>query len=109
MEDQCFREYFGTNVHTGIVAWNLVNEHDKLEEGSEVSHMLCAMYVLKCYPFTQEAYAGTGAADAGAVDPMTWKKHLWPMIYLLAELEAEVVSNFLLFYYCIIIFLTYSF
>ena len=108
-EDRRFREYFGTSVHTAIVAWNLLNEHDKLEEGSDVSHMLWAMYFLKCYPLTQEACAAAGAADAGAVDPKTWKKHLWPMIYSLADLEAEVVSNFLLFYYFIIMFLTYSF
>ena len=109
MEDQCFREYFGTSVHTAIIAWNLLNEYDKLKEGSEVSHMLWAMYFLKCYPLTQEACAAAGAADAGAVDPNTWKKHLWLMIYSLADLEAEVVSNFLLFYYCIIMFLTYFF
>ena len=61
-EDRSFREYFGTSVHTAIVAWNLLNEHDKLEEGSEVSHMLWAMYFLKCYPLTQEACAAAGQA-----------------------------------------------
>ena len=94
-EDQCFREYFGGSVHTAINAWKLLNEHNKLDEGSEVSHMLWAMYFLKCYPLTQEACAAAGAADAGAVDPKTWKKYLWPMIYSLADLEVAVVSNFL--------------
>jgi len=72
-EDRRFREYFGTSVHTAINAWNLLNEHDKLDEGSKVSHMLWAMYFLKCYPLTQEACAAAGAADAGAVDPRPGK------------------------------------
>ena len=53
------------------------------------------MYFLKCYPLTQEACAAAGAADAGPFEPKTSKKYLWPMIYSLADLEAEVVSNFL--------------
>ena len=71
--------------------------------------MLWAMYFLKCYPLTQEACASARAADAGAVDPKTWKKYLWPMIYLLVDLEAEVVSNVLFFLLHYIIFLTYPF
>ena len=77
-EDRCFREYFGTSVHTDINAWNLLIEHDKLDEGSEVSHMLWAMYFLKCYPLTPEACTAAGVADAGAVDPKTWKKTSGP-------------------------------
>jgi hypothetical protein len=53
------------------------------------------MYFLKCYPCIQEACAAAGQADSGAVDPKTWKKYVWPMIYALADLEAEVVSLFL--------------
>ena len=94
-EDQRFREYFGTSVHTAINAWTLLNEHNKLDTGSEVTHMLWAMYFLKCYPLTQEACAAAGGTNSGAVDPKTWKKYVWPMIYALADLEAEVVSLFL--------------
>jgi hypothetical protein len=94
-EDRRFREYFGGSVHTAINAWKLLNEHNKLDEGSEVSHMLWSMYFMKCYPRTQEACAAAGQADSGAVDPKTWKKYVWPMIYALADLEAEVVSSFL--------------
>ena len=54
-----------------------------------------AMYILRCYPFTQETWAAAGAVDAGAVDPQEVEKDLWPMIYSLADLEAEVVCNFL--------------
>jgi hypothetical protein len=39
--------------------------------------------------------SAAGQADSGAVDPKTWKKYVWPMIYALADLEAEVVSLFL--------------
>ena len=62
---------------------------------SEVPHMLWAMYFVKCYPLTQEACAAAGGTNSGAVDPKTWKKYVWPMIYALADLEAEVVSLFL--------------
>jgi hypothetical protein len=48
-------------------------------------------------------------ADAGAVDPKTWKKYLWPMMYSLADLEVEVVSNFLFVLLQCIMFLTYPF
>jgi hypothetical protein len=62
--------------------------------------MLCAMYFVKCYPLTQEACAAAGDTDFGAVDPKTWKKYVWAMIYSLADLESEVVRN-ILFVYCI--------
>jgi hypothetical protein len=103
-EERRFREFFGTSVPTAINAWNLLNEHNKLDEGSEVSHMLWSMYFMKCYPRTQEACAAAGQADSGAVDPKTWKKYIWPMIYALADLEAEVVSLFL--FICFIYLLT---
>jgi hypothetical protein len=107
MEDRRFREYFGLSVHAAINAWDLLHKHDKLDPGSEVTHMLWAMYFLKCYPRTQEGCAAAGGDSA--VDPKTWKKYVWPMIYSLADLEAEVVSNFS-FDCCIINhFLTSSF
>ena len=70
--------------------------------------MLWTMYFLKCYPFTQEACAAAGAAEAGVVDPKTWKKYLWPMIYSSADLKAEVMSNLFVLLHCIM-FLTYPF
>jgi hypothetical protein len=65
--------------------------------------MLWAMYFVKCYPLTQdqEACAALGDTDSGAVDPTSWKKYVWSMIYSLADLEAEVVRN-ILFVYCIV-------
>jgi hypothetical protein len=91
-KDRRFRDYFGISLNTAINAWKLLNEHNKLDEGSEVSHMLWSMYFLKCYPRTQEACAAAGQADSGAVDPKTRKKYAWPMIYALANLEAKLVS-----------------
>jgi len=61
--------------------------------------MLWAMYFLKCYPLTQQACAAAGGAD-GAIDLKTWKKYVWPAVYSIADLEAEVVSN-IQFLYCI--------
>ena len=91
-EDRRFREYFGTSVATAINAWNLHNEYKKLDQGSEIIHMLWAMYFFKCYLLTQEGCAAAGIAAPGAVNPKTWKKHLWPMIWALADLESIVVS-----------------
>ena len=91
-EDRRFREYFGASVTVAMIAWSLLNEHEKLEVGSEVTHLLWAMYFVKCYPLTQEGCAAAGTAAKGAVDPKTWKKWVWPMIWALADLESEVVS-----------------
>lgn len=92
-EDRRFREYFGTSVVVAIIAWTLLYDHEKLEEGCEIIHMLWAMYFLKCYPLTQEGCAAAGTVAKGAVDPKTWKKYLWPMIWALADLESIVVSR----------------
>lgn len=98
-EDRRFREYFGCSVHTAIKCWELLNQHEKLDPDCDVMKMLWAMYFLKCYPLTQEACAAAGGTD-GAIDPKTWKKYVWPAVYSIADLEAEVVSN-ILFLYCI--------
>lgn len=75
-------------------AWSLLLEHDKLDEGLgiEIAHLLWAMYFLKCYPLTEEGCASAGTAKKGAIDPKTWRKYLWPMIFSLADLKNEVVS-----------------
>ena len=90
-EDRRFCEYFGCSAVVAMIAWSLLNEHNKLDVGSEVTHMLWAMYFVKCYPLTQEGCAAAGTAAKGAVDPKTWKKWVWPMIWALADLESVVV------------------
>ena len=95
-EDRRFREYFGVGVHVGIITWTLLSEYDLLPEMAIVSHLLWAMYFLKCYPKQEEACAAA-AGEKGAIDPKTWRKYIWPMIYALSDLESAVVS---LIFYC---------
>ena len=91
-EDRRFREYFGTGVAVAIHVCTLLTENDLLPENAEVSHLLWAMYFLKCYPRTEEGCAAA-ASKKGAVDPKTWRKHIWPVIYALSDLESAVVSS----------------
>ncbi len=91
-EDRRFREFFGTGVAVAINVWTLLNEFDLLPDGAEISHLLWAMYFLKCYPRTEEG-CSAAASEKGAVDPKTWRKHIWPVIYALSDLESAVVSS----------------
>ena len=98
-EDRRFREYFGVSVHVAVIAWSLLVEHKKLpsqeEGGGDIEHLLWTMYFLFCYPKTQQGCSAAGGTDergTGAVDPKTWRKYIWLMIYALADLESEVVS-----------------
>ena len=63
-EDRRFREFFGTGVAVAINAWTLLTEIDLLPDGAEISHLLWAMYFLKCYPQTEE---GCSAAASDKV------------------------------------------
>jgi hypothetical protein len=95
-EDRRFRDFFGVGVHVGIITWTLLSENNLLPEGVIVPHLLWAMYFLCCYP-KQEERCATAAGEKGAIDPKTWRKYLWPMIYALSDLESVVVSFYILF------------
>ena len=90
-EDWRFREYFGTGVAVAVNTWSLLTENDLLPENAVKCHLLWAMYFLKCYPQTEEG-CSAAASENGAVDPKTWRKHIWPVIYALSDLESAVVS-----------------
>ncbi len=90
-EDRCFHEYFGTGVTVAINTWSLLTENDLLSENTVKCHLLWAMYFLKCYPRTEEG-CSEAASENGAMDPKAWRKHIWPVIYALSDLESSVVS-----------------
>ena len=103
-EDRRFREYFGVSVHVAIITWSLLVDHEKLpsqeEGGGDIEHLLWKLHFLFCYPKTQQGCSAAGGTDErgrGAVDPKTWRKYIWLMIYALADLESEVVSASLVF------------
>ena len=92
-EDCRFREYFGVSVIVALAAWRLLVKHDLLPDETEVGvaspeHMLWVMYFLKCYPRTGEGCGAAGGSTRknSAVDPKTWRKYIWPMIYSLSDL-----------------------
>ena len=89
-EDCCFHKYFGMSVIVALAAWRLLVKHDLLPDETEVGvaspeYMLWAMYFLKCYPRTGEGCGTAGGLTRknSAVDPKTWRKYIWLMIYSL--------------------------
>jgi hypothetical protein len=91
-EDRRFRDFFGVGVHTAIITWTLLLQNNLLPEEALVPHLLWALYFLFCYPKQEEGCAAAGTKEKGAVDPKTWRKYIWPMIYALSDLESVVVS-----------------
>jgi hypothetical protein len=94
-EDRRFRDFFGVGG-VGIITWTLLSKNNLLPEGVIVPHLLWAMYLICCYPKQEEGCA-SAAREKGAIDPKTWCKYLWPMIYALSDLESAVVSFYILF------------
>jgi hypothetical protein len=98
-EDRRFRDFFGVGVHMGIIIWTLLYENDLLPEAAIVPHLLWTMYFLTCYPKQEEGCAAAADANKGAIDPKTWRKYIWPMIYALSDLESVVVSFYIVLSY----------
>ena len=84
---------FLSRFNVAIIAWELLAEEELLDEGIQISHFLWALHFLKCYPKTEQGCAAA-ASKKGAVDPKTWRKYIWPIIYSLSDLESAVVSSF---------------
>ena len=73
-----------------VNTWSLLTENDLLPENAAKCHLLWAMYFLS-YAQTEEG-CSAAASENGAVNPKTWHKHIWPVIYALSDLESAVVS-----------------
>jgi hypothetical protein len=95
-EDRRFREFFGVGVHVAIITWTLLLQHGLLPDEAAVPHLLWTLYFLTCYP-KQEEGCVAAASKNGAIDPKTWRKYIWPMIYALSDLESVVVSLIVLY------------
>ena len=68
-EDCRFGEFFGVGVQVGIITWTLLSQNNLLPEEAIISHLLWAMYFLKCYPKQEEACAAAG--EKGVTGPKT--------------------------------------
>jgi hypothetical protein len=60
----------------------------------QIHHLLWALFFMKCYP-TEELACITAGGPRRAVDQKTLRKHIWPFIIAIADLESHVVSNFI--------------
>ena len=96
-EDRRFRDYFGCSVIVALLAWNLMVTCGHLPADGTIAHFLWALHFMKVYPKQDEGSAVAGGSG-GAMDPKTWRKYSWPMIYALSLLEQHVVRE--LFYFC---------
>jgi hypothetical protein len=47
---------------------------------------------MKVYPKQDEGSAAAGGSG-GAIDPKTWRKYAWPMVYAISLLEQNVVRE----------------
>ena len=96
MEEQHFREFFGTNSFVAGLVWDMLGEKGLCPEKSKPKHLLWTLYFLKVYP-KQSPGCSTVGASGGAVDPKTMRKWVWQFIACIAELADDVVSFFMIF------------
>jgi hypothetical protein len=92
-EDRCFREYLGCGAATTLLAWNMLICFKLLPESAMLLHLLWTLFFMKQY-HTQEPACSTVGGSQGAINPKTLRKHVWPIILVLAGLEPWIVSLF---------------
>ena len=92
-EDRHFREFFGAGPFVVSQLWNLLARHDLIPPEGELWHLLWTLHFLKAYP-KQATVCSTVGGSAGAIDPKTLRKYMWPLIRAVADLEPDVVSKY---------------
>ena len=65
---------------------------DGLPLEGEINHLLWTLHFLKAYP-KQAAVCLTVGGSTGAIDPKTFRKHMWPFIRAIPDLKTNVVSK----------------
>lgn len=90
-EDRAFRDFFGTSAIVASTLWRFLAENDKIPAESDIKHLLWVLYFLRAYPKQGHTCSMVGGS-AGAVDPKTLRKYIWPLIYAISDLEPDVVS-----------------
>lgn len=92
-EDRRFRSFFGCGAAVALMAWQMLNAYEFLPDSSTLVHLLWALFFMKRYP-TEEHACSTVGGSQGAIDAKTLRKHIWPLITALSDLEPHVVSMF---------------
>ena len=91
-EDRHFQEFFGAGPFVVSQLWNLLARSDLIPPEGELAHLLWTLHFLKAYP-KQATVCSTVGGSAGAIDPKTLRKYMWPFIRAVADLEPDVVSK----------------
>jgi len=87
MEDRAFHEFFGTVSKI----WGNLSQRGLVPIEGTAKHLLWSLYFLRAYP-KQGATCAVVGGSAGAIDPKTLQKFIWPFIEAIAELTSDVVS-----------------
>lgn len=90
-KDRLFRDFFGCGAYIVVLLWNMMDELDVLPHEVEVVHLLWTLYWMKCYP-TESPCTATVGKQGRKVDPKTFRKYVYPIVYAIASLEPYVVS-----------------
>ena len=88
---ETFSSFFGVNAMVLAVVWNLLIENDLLNRGALHEHLLWGCMLMKQYTGDRVL------SKIVDVDPKTFRKWAWHIIYAISWLESEIVSS----YYCI--------
>jgi hypothetical protein len=75
-----------------LLLCNLLAFNNFVPPEGEMKHLLWTLHFLKAYP-KQAVICSTVGGSAGAIDPKTLRKYMWPFICAVANLEPAVVSN----------------
>ena len=91
-EDRRFRQFFGISATSAVDTWGRMKENELIPDGGKFLHLLWALMFFKTYSVDTVLCSHAGGIY-GAIDPKTFRKWLWPMVYAISELEYSVVSH----------------
>ncbi len=91
IEDRAFREFFGTTATVVSKIWGKLSQRGTVPIEGTAKHLLWSLYFMSAYP-NQSITCAVVGGSAGAIDPKTLRKFIWPFIEAIAELTSDVVS-----------------
>jgi hypothetical protein len=97
MEDRAFREFFGTTATVVLKIWGKLSQRGTVPKKGTAKHLLWSLYFMRAYPKQSVTCAVVGGS-AGAIDPKTHQKFIWPFIEAIADLTSDVVSLLCMLY-----------
>ena len=105
--DRRFQGWFGIPATVAVKCWLLLKMDPEFDRSVQsMKWLLWAFMLLKDY-YTEEEMT----ADAENVDKKTFRKHAWDYVFLLSDLETQVVSFpccCFLYFFQILTFVTHN-